>query len=1105
MDLEFWQLPTPVSSAVGTPSSMLLSNGNVLVLWSQNGSPGASFAIYDQLGTAVAGGTINPDAAGAQFAYTMLPDENGAFTLLYGQYTGTGYALYIQHFNSAAEPIGDAITVDSDYAVGSNGAAQMVELPDGGYAVVYNNFGDGYDIEMRMVDGSGAVSDVITVMTTGAGRQFEPHIASNGTNLFVTWWDETTQDVRGQMMSLAGTPIGSEFLVQSSVTGDHSRPQIDVFSNGNYIVVWDAYNAPGADADSGSARGRLFDASGVPLGAEFVLNENTAGYQGTPDVTVLPDDSFMISYWGQNDTGGFRWFNSDGSARTGTLESNMPLSQVSLVAMGDGRMAAFGTDSSLYFSIIDGRMGQYNGDNGDNILVSRRTGDTTIYGFGGNDRFYGNNDNDTFYGGGGNDEFRSQLGQDFLYGGAGNDTYYLTAFSNSQQYLTTIVEYASEGFDTVHVYGPYTLAANIEAAYLYEESGVGSLTGNTLDNVLGGNSADNTLDGGAGNDIASYIGASTGVTVSLILAGAAQNTFGAGNDTLISIEGLHGSQFGDWLTGNDAANTLAGLGGDDMLEGRGGNDIIDGGAGRDFASYASASAGVTVSLLIAGTSQNTVGAGLDTLISIENLWGSSFTDSFTASNGGSYLAGNGGNDILRGGAGNDRLDGGTGTDLASYVLATAGVTVSLATQNAEQNTVGAGLDWLSGIENLDGSNLADQLTGNDFANTISGLAGDDVLFGGGGADVLNGGANSDTLSGDAGDDSLRGNDGIDSLYGGAGWDTLDGGAGNDLIDGGNGNDTVSYASASAGVTVSLALQGVAQNTLGAGTDRLVAVEYLSGSAFADVLTGNALDNLLTGLDGDDTIRGGGGIDTIAGNAGSDTLDGQDGSDVIYGGDGDDALLGGTGWDRLLGDGGNDTLDGGNGSDYLFGGEGNDTVRAGIGNDLAYGQQGDDTLYGEAGNDRMQGDAGNDVLDGGADNDVLLGGNGQDVLIGGDGADVLRGQWERDELTGGAGADTFIIGPGETTRWFESADVITDFATGEDRIDLSAMDANSSVAGNDAFAFIGNAAFSGTAGELRFSSNGVHTLIEGDINGDSVVDILIILNGDVALTGSDFIL
>ncbi len=213
---------------------------------------------------------------------------------------------------------------------------------------------------------------------------------------------------------------------------------------------------------------------------------------------------------------------------------------------------------------------------------------------------------------------------------------------------------------------------------------------------------------------------------------------------------LYGSAGSDVLSGGDGADTLHGMGGADAFSGGAGNDLMiggagndsfDGGTGVDAVSYETATAGVHVSLLTAA-SQNTVGAGTDTLISIEKLVGSAFADTLIAGAGGSTLNGGNGGDDLFSGPGSDILNGGGASDFADYALATGGVTVSLAVSGF-QNTFSAGHDELVGIEKLVGSAYGDSLTGDAGANALYGVGGNDVLTGGGGQDTLAGGAGLD--------------------------------------------------------------------------------------------------------------------------------------------------------------------------------------------------------------------------------------------------------------------------------------------------------------------------------------------------------------------------
>jgi Ca2+-binding RTX toxin-like protein len=157
-------------------------------------------------------------------------------------------------------------------------------------------------------------------------------------------------------------------------------------------------------------------------------------------------------------------------------------------------------------------------------------------------------------------------------------------------------------------------------------------------------------------------------------------------------------------------------------------------------------------VLLAGAGDNTLngGAGNDVLV---------------AGAGNDSLHGGDGNDLLIAGPGNDLLDGGQGIDTVSFAKAAAGVVVDLGNVGA-QNTGGAGVDTLTSIENLIGSDYNDTLIGNGGDNVLNGGAGNDVLKGGGGNDTLIGGPGDDTLTGGSGNDTFvwqKGDSGHDTV------------------------------------------------------------------------------------------------------------------------------------------------------------------------------------------------------------------------------------------------------------------------------------------------------------------------------------------------------
>jgi Ca2+-binding RTX toxin-like protein len=304
-------------------------------------------------------------------------------------------------------------------------------------------------------------------------------------------------------------------------------------------------------------------------------------------------------------------------------------------------------------------------------------------------------------------------------------------------------------------------------------------------------------------------------------------------------------------------------------------------------------------------------------------------------------------------------------------------------------------------------------------------------------------------------------------------------------------------------------------------DPRAAAVSLIGSLLPDSFVGTLFGDTMSGFYGNDTIWGMAGEDLLAGEAGNDRLLGGAGNDRLFGDDGNDRLFGQAGSDQLYGGAGNDMLDGGAGLDAMIGGDGNDVYvvdtpgdlvieAAGGGTDrvesatislslAAYAHVENATLTGArllnltgtgeanvlAGNsaaNRIRGEGGNDLLFGDAGSDSLFGGAGRDTLRGGTGTDLL---------TGGTEADVFVFATAAEAGHGSARDRITDFQRSIDHIDLSDF-----LPGG---VFIGAAAFSGVAGQVRYRSG----VVSGDVNGDGAADFQIGLDGAPAITAGDF--
>ncbi|OYU17553.1 MAG: hypothetical protein CFE34_15140 [Rhodobacteraceae bacterium PARR1] len=347
------------------------------------------------------------------------------------------------------------------------------------------------------------------------------------------------------------------------------------------------------------------------------------------------------------------------------------------------------------------------------------------------------------------------------------------------------------------------------------------------------------------------------------------------------------------------------------------------------------------------------------------------------------------------------------------------------------------------------------------------------------ANLLNGTDGADLIDGKGGNDTIHGGAGHDSLHGGAGDDHIGLDAGNDLIDGGSGSDWLDIGAS--GASVDLAIIG-AQAT-GSGSDTITGIENVLGGAGADRITGDDSANRLIGNDGADTLTGRGGADVIDGGAGDDNLTGGLGNDLLSGGAGQDFL-------RL--DGGDDFMDGGDGVDTLFySGSSALTVNLSLTSAQITGS-GTDTLRGI---ENATGGSGADRLTGSAAGNVLNGAAGADTLTGGAGRDVLQGGADHDR-------DVFVFNAVADSAVGTARDVVRDFTVGLDDIDLRGIDANTALAGDQAFGFAGGTA---AAHAVWFTLSGGAFVLSGDVTGDARADFQIGLTGVAALMASDILL
>ncbi|MGB5867199.1 MAG: hypothetical protein WBG69_04915, partial [Arcobacteraceae bacterium] len=789
----------------------------------------------------------------------------------------------------------------------------------------------------------------------------------------------------------------------------------------------------------------------------------------------------------------------------------------------------------------------------------------------------GNSGADTLSGGAGDDKIQGGDDDDIITGGAGADTLYGDAGDDRFTQTSTLSDLAGDKIyggtntngigDTVDYSNlSDSLVINLRDTGLtsvtvgnttdgdHQIAEIENVTGSSADDTIEGNSSNNILDGDAGTgDVLSYDNTQSSVVVNLSgtainsdldLDGTTANTnisaqtaigTASGTDTVTNFENIQGSDYSDILIGSNGINTIkAGLG-DDLLYGGTSNDVLDGESGNDTVSYAlETSSSVNISLqnttaTVAGTNNYT-----DSLVSIENAIGTS------------------GDDTIEGSTGANTLKGGAGNDTLSYANAissdNSGVFVDLSDADGVIDTVNAGIDTISGFENILGSAKDDTLIGDNNINTIIGGTGNDTITGKGGLDTLKGGTGNDIFKiSDADVDGVS-----------------------DDIDGEGNTDTLDYSSLSSTYHIDVNLVTPSADILNTSnvtqdTDTIAGIENVIGTSNSDTITGDANSNKLEGGAGNDIIDGGAGVDSLYGDAGDDTFtqrDGETTGDYIDGGtasepNGDtvdysnvtasvnltlkdggltntvqlggsddhiiknienitgstagDTIVGNSSKNTLLGGDGDDTIDGGLGADYLDGQgatNGNvlsynsiaQSVRVDLGNNSAITDLNNDGFtYDGSGNNTDSADEQDTVLNfktviGSTVGDTLIAGNSGNTLLGSGGEDTLIAGSGADVLDGGLNADTFILNADD------AEDKIIG-GTGKDTVDYSSLGAANQITLTLDGAEIQTVSINGkTADKIQDVENVLGTQGADNITGDVLANSLVGNAGNDTLDG-----
>ena len=299
-----FQVNTFTTNQQRTPALSADAGGGFTAAWAsatQDGADDAAIARGFQSSGAARTAEVPANSVvtlGPQFEPAVAAVPDGGFFVVWTEGFLPGENVWLRRFGPNGAPLGVDLPVN--LTVFSTQRAPTIDADaSGNVVVVWESRNDilnnNWTIFARRFNAAGLpVTGEIPVSQTTAGEQRRPVVALDPLGNFVVTWYAAGRDGSGHAVlarrfDAAGNPLGGEFLVNQSTSGDQWLPWVDRDALGRFVVAWQ--NGVG----SGSIIvARRFGADGVPLAGEFPVNTTTSWFEERPAVALAPDGRFMI-------------------------------------------------------------------------------------------------------------------------------------------------------------------------------------------------------------------------------------------------------------------------------------------------------------------------------------------------------------------------------------------------------------------------------------------------------------------------------------------------------------------------------------------------------------------------------------------------------------------------------------------------------------------------------------------------------------------------------------------------------------------------------------------------------------------------------------------
>ena len=306
-----FQVNTNTNSEQRYPSVAMNSAGNFVVTWGSVGPDGNGWGSMhgatDSAGNPLGGEfQVNSYWLSHQYYSSVDLDAAGNFVIAWASFgqDGSNSGIYGQRYDAQGNPLGGEFRINT-FTNGDQHYPSVAMDPTGNFVVTwgsYNQDGDGWGVYGQRYDSSGSpVGSEFQVNSFTTSDQYYPSTAIDDAGNFVVTWNSYTQDgsswgIFGQRYDASGSPSGSEFQVNTYTDINQIHPSVAMDGSGNFVVTWDSVNQ---DGDVTGIFGQRYDASGNPVGGEFQVNTFTTSYQQNPSVAMDGTGNFTV-VWQSN-------------------------------------------------------------------------------------------------------------------------------------------------------------------------------------------------------------------------------------------------------------------------------------------------------------------------------------------------------------------------------------------------------------------------------------------------------------------------------------------------------------------------------------------------------------------------------------------------------------------------------------------------------------------------------------------------------------------------------------------------------------------------------------------------------------------------------------